>query len=679
MEPMAFDDADCQEQVIRLTQEKRDLQDYAERVTRELRRYQQARPPPAGRPEGDLPLPPWATNMQMMTPLLFAYEERINELEAVIERSVSLAEPAQVLTKENDALRVELHERTEQLRNLQLMAPLREVGREGASGDQSDEVQELYRLSVEQNEALAQQNQLLKLQLDKMQQSLAVAQRQAQEVQAQAVEGARTLVAEQERTHHVLTTEKETAERALSAAQERSEVYARQRSAAEHRLSEITGELYEEVRAREQLQSRLEHLEKELQVARQSMDFYKKNLEDRCAMASDDEERLQADLARAVANEREFRERVFVLECEVAELSEQLSAARRYGEAMRREAEQMCRLMESMERRLRDIGEKHESVQRDVAEREAQVDDLLAQKDAWTAAERALKRQVERLESRVQGEMHSLTHHRDHEYDSLQAAHKRAVAEGEEQLRRCEQQVREMQTKAELAERKASWGKAMLERQSSMHKVEIDRLCGDLEEAQQERLRVERQLDGTQQETANLRAELGATAGELRESLASSSSEMAAGRSRIQGLERMLSQVKEEVQTCEARVRSTAGDSSRFKAEVREERTKASEAVEAERERAGAARRGFERQLQASQARAQKDEQRAIELLHTQEALRQRLQAEFNGEKETLEAQIARLSRDNRSLREKSRGVLRALALRQAGGEGVGDFVGSPG
>lgn len=34
------------------------------------------------------------------------------------------------------------------------------------------------------NEALAQQNQLLKLQLDKMQQSLAVAQRQAQEVQA---------------------------------------------------------------------------------------------------------------------------------------------------------------------------------------------------------------------------------------------------------------------------------------------------------------------------------------------------------------------------------------------------------------------------------------------------------------------------------------------------------------
>lgn len=43
----------------------------------------------------------------------------------------------------------------------------------------------------------------------------------------------------------------------------------------------------------------------------------------------------------------------------------------------------------------------------------------------------------------------------------------------------------------------------------------------------------------------------------------------------------------------EARVRSTAGDSSRFKAEVREERTKASEAVEAERAVAGLAGEGL--------------------------------------------------------------------------------------
>jgi len=107
---------ELQEQFLRLAQEKRELKDYAERVTRELRRYQQDRPQPPAGPDDGVPLPPWATNMQMMSPLLFAYEERIAELETVIERSVSIAEQAQLLAQENDQLRAELQERTEQLR-----------------------------------------------------------------------------------------------------------------------------------------------------------------------------------------------------------------------------------------------------------------------------------------------------------------------------------------------------------------------------------------------------------------------------------------------------------------------------------------------------------------------------------------------------------------------------------
>ncbi|CAJ1335217.1 unnamed protein product, partial [Effrenium voratum] len=66
---------ELQEHFARLVQERRELKDYAERVTRELRRYQQSRPQPAASPDDDLPLPPWAANMQMMSPLLFAYEE----------------------------------------------------------------------------------------------------------------------------------------------------------------------------------------------------------------------------------------------------------------------------------------------------------------------------------------------------------------------------------------------------------------------------------------------------------------------------------------------------------------------------------------------------------------------------------------------------------------------------
>merc|ERR1719487_1585079 len=157
MEPlMQPSDSELKDQVLRLSQENRELKEYAERVTRELRRYQQSRPAPPSRPDDDMPLPPWATNMQMMSPLLYSYEERIAELEAVIERSTSLAEQTQALAKENDSLRAELQERTEQFRRSQLMAPARESA---SATDQQEELQELYRLSVEQNEALAQQNQ----------------------------------------------------------------------------------------------------------------------------------------------------------------------------------------------------------------------------------------------------------------------------------------------------------------------------------------------------------------------------------------------------------------------------------------------------------------------------------------------------------------------------------------
>merc|ERR1719230_1099480 len=108
MEGLTFTDVGLQEQVVRLEHEKRTLEDYAKRVTVELRRYQQSRPTPPARPDDDRPLPPWATNMQMMSPLLYSYEERIAELEAVIDRSVTLAEQTQALAKENDTLRGEL-------------------------------------------------------------------------------------------------------------------------------------------------------------------------------------------------------------------------------------------------------------------------------------------------------------------------------------------------------------------------------------------------------------------------------------------------------------------------------------------------------------------------------------------------------------------------------------------
>jgi len=139
----------------------------------------------------------------MMSPLLFAYEERILELEAVIERSVGLAEQAGALTKENDALRAELYERTEQLRNTQILAHVREAAKEVCSAN-TEELQDLYQLSVEQNEALAQQNQLLlKLHIELMQQSTVTGQQQLCDMHT-AVEGSEAFSPEQGRIARAL-------------------------------------------------------------------------------------------------------------------------------------------------------------------------------------------------------------------------------------------------------------------------------------------------------------------------------------------------------------------------------------------------------------------------------------------------------------------------------------------
>ncbi|CAK0800796.1 unnamed protein product, partial [Prorocentrum cordatum] len=77
----------------------------------------------------------------------------------------------------------------------------------------------------------------------------------------------------------------------------------------------------------------------------------------------------------------------------------------------------------------------------------------------------------------------------------------------------------------------------------------------------------------------------------------------------------------------------------------------------------------LERQLHASQARTRKEEQTALELLRAQESLRLRWQAELGLERESLEAQVERLTRENKVIRDKSRGLLKALAARRGSGD----------
>ena len=79
----AMPDAVSKDTINKLQMEVRDLRTYADKVTKELRRYQLANKPQVSEVELEsmAPLPQWASDMRLMAPLLVAYEDRIRDLE----------------------------------------------------------------------------------------------------------------------------------------------------------------------------------------------------------------------------------------------------------------------------------------------------------------------------------------------------------------------------------------------------------------------------------------------------------------------------------------------------------------------------------------------------------------------------------------------------------------------
>jgi len=632
---------ELQEHFTRVVQEKRELKDYADRVTRELRRYQQSRgPPPAATSEDDLPLPPWASNMQMMSPLLFAYEERIAELEAVIERSVSLAEQAQLLAKENDQLRGELHDRTEQLRNAQVLGSVQGEVQSVNTKEQQDELQEMYRLSVEQNEALAQQNQLLKLQLERMQQTLAAGRQQAQEVYVKAHENQNALMEERQR----------------------GEALARQRTAAEQKLEEVTAELVEQVSKRDQLESEIEALRHELDMQKQTAEINQKSFQERCALALDEEERLKAELSRSTKSERDYRRQALEAQKNLDETAEQLHLARKELESSKQTAEEFLQSTETLQRRLHDIKDMHEDKKAQLAETEAKLAELQIDKDRWIGTEEATKKQAERVEARLREELNTLKMDKEQELSSLKSSQQRLADDLKKRLRNSEQRASEAEAKVTLYEKQREWEASALERQSTSHREEVERLRTDCEEAQQARLRLDRQVVDLQQQSARLQTKLETNSTDAKEQNTRAAAEQATLRSQLQATEQRLQQAQDELKTALTKSQSSEENFLKLQSELQEERLRANSNVETAKRHADAECRKLQRQLKAVTSRAQQEEARAAEMLRAQEAIRLQWQSELGLERDELESKVEKLRKENKAIKEKVRTGLQALA-----------------
>merc|ERR1712039_489183 len=151
--------------------------------------------------------------------------------------------------------------------------------------------------------------------------------------------------------------------------------------------------------------------------------------------------------------------------------------------------------------------------------------------------------------------------------------------------------------------------------------------------------------------------ELEAATTEMREQTARAGADLNSGRARIQAAEREVAQMRAEVQTLEARSLTLASSETAAQKRYEEDRHRSSEDLESERRRSQKDKRGLERRLQNLQNKAYQDDQKAMQLVQAQEALRRKLQSEMALEKESLEMQLERLANENRSIKERSRSL----------------------
>lgn len=326
-------------------------------------------------------------------------------------------------------------------------------------------------------------------------------------------------------------------------------------------------------------------------------------------------------------------------------------------------------IMESMKEKLKNIHGCHDDAQAKLYEHESQVTELRFECDCRSRAEESIRKQAGRAEASLKNEVMALRGEKQRKTEFVEASHARVVTELEDRLRLSEHALVETATKAEVGEKQRLWEASAYERQSAAHASERRNLSGDVEEAQQLRRQVERRADGLQEQVRRLQAEMSAALAEGRERGTKADMELSASESRHQNAERKLYQVSEEEKRCETRVSGVERDFVRVKEELAQERVRATDALESERRQSEGERRNLDRQARAIQARAQQEEQHAVELLRSQEALHQRWKVELSYDRDALETSIERLTRENQTMRQRCHAVLKLLSMRRVAGD----------
>ncbi|KAL8450043.1 hypothetical protein Emag_003467 [Eimeria magna] len=647
--PPTQHDATVLQHVARLQQENAGLRNYAERVTKELRsaRLSQAiaaaaqaaggNPaaaiPPAAAAELQqqaerLPLPPWCLNMQLVSPLLAAYDERILELqEEAKEREkviTQFTERIAIVTRENEQLAEELRSKTERLQ--QLFEADAGLSLEGgcftgsAVGktyncllQERNELEELYSLTAEQSEVLLSQNHLLKYHV---QQSEA------------ALEEMRALVGDTER-------------RAVAVAA-REETVARQEETAARQA----------VQLKEALDKNKE-LSKKLSLSEKETERLSTALQESVKQHEMHQDELQQHRATVAA--------VDALQQEVEQFKSKL-------EAVTKEKDAAKEVADYLEQRLAVQAKEAEDIRKQIDSTTQQLHAVVVEREKATATATLLQQHLDQLRGQHETELQLL---REAQGDALErrATHAEELAEKlRKQLEELQRSHGEARVKLEAAERRAASAAA----DASQAREELavagrhhQTLQQHLHQAQAatetELARLKEQLSLQTKEAAAKAAALLSSKRQLEDSLAAAESARLALQQQQQALQTKCEDLQgtssmQQKQLAEVSARLAAAELEGEAARRRAER----EAADAKRRYESLAALAEAKAARIQEAAERRQTATAQRLLEEQQQ-RQRLAKEYEAQKERMQQQLRKAVATNATLRSKVNELLNGL------------------
>lgn len=400
-----------------LRRDRVDLEDQVKRLNSELDRAQRALGSDVPKlHEGDEVLPPWAANAPSLSPLLLAYDNRIHELENLLEQSrrtiEELTESTKRLTKENSQLRDEMERRWKEL----LEKQKRELD-SGSVGwafysEEKNELQGRLDLLSNENGLLLEQLEAYKTRNDYLEQ----------------------LAHEREIDHDKMTMQLRSLSTEYHNTKVAEEEYATQKEIAEERLKKLTEVVGSFERARDESSTTISRLQNDLKLAQQQSLHYRKAFEDLEFKKNEEVEMLLREGQSASLREKEAVNRSAIQERELDDAKETAGLYKRELDAIRSDYENMIKIMEDYEQRLHLYQTKEESVVSNIRESKQKVEAALLERDRAILKEQQALRQFEYLKEQAKKDLLDQKQKADLLLETIRSKNKSLMASRDDEL-----------------------------------------------------------------------------------------------------------------------------------------------------------------------------------------------------------------------------------------------------